>query len=563
MPLADTQWISQMYEPALGIMALLLILMTIIGIVKLWPRRGETFMRKRHPLIFYGLAIAIVALLVERMMLLVVVRHFGPVALLLLPLFILEMSRWTIVCLVLTRTWMLWFTIKWTHFAMDDGWEFLLNSSKGDGRRRCINWFLSTRSKWGNFSVMIRYFGSFSFLCFLVCCAEWVRIVIADLNNEDLVDQFGMKKSNSVFLCTFIPCFLMEIYLLWATPKFVDEIWLQWEYKVQTRLVLLLALAIIVRNVCTIMIDQASIIRAVTLPINMLLCFAPIFVQLFVVPAIIPPNPSECGLIRTNSASPTETNGRSPQLRHQRTKTFESEMTFQQIMSDPTALNLFMVFLSKLYDMETLLSFIEFNQYQQYLMDMHLSVVTDAAKDRISEMNFPENIPLSEIMESRETGAEIHSHGQGVTELDMAKIKAWKLYEKYVAPNSEFEIKITSSERDKLTARLGNIRELLDDKKCNEGDLLIIFENCKNAMKVSLIHAMKRFKQTFEYKQAITAMSGNQELIEVQVEKAVVIEANTNTTMQVKVELIDVAVGNNDANTSNGDAGDQKLSPCN
>jgi len=336
-------------------------------------------------------------------------------------------------------------------------------------------------------------------------------MVLADLNNEDLVDSFGMKDSNVVVLFTFIPCVLLEMYLLYATPKFEDVIWLQWEYKVQTRLVLFLALAIIVRNVC-IMFDLE--IRAITLPINMLLCFAPIFVQLFLVPAIIPPNPSECGLIRTNSFSPSETNAGSLQSRHQRTKTVESEMTFHQIMSDPTALNLFMVFLSKLYDMETLLSYIEFNQYQRYLMDMQISLVTDAAKDRISEMNFPENIPLSEIMESRETGAEIHSHGQGVTELDMAKIKAWKLYEKYVAPNSEFEIKIKSSERAKLHARLGNITTLLEDKKCNEGDLLIIFENCKNAMKVSLIHAMKRFKQTLEYKQAITSLSGNQAVIE-------------------------------------------------
>ena len=70
---------------------------------------------------------------------------------------------------------------------------------------------------------------------------------------------------------------------------------------------------------------------------------------------------------------------------------------------------------------------------------MQLSHVCDGAKGQISEMDFAENIPLSEILEMRETGAEIHSHG--VTELDMAKIKAWKLYRKYVAPGSEFEIK--------------------------------------------------------------------------------------------------------------------------
>merc|ERR1711879_607200 len=123
-----------------------------------------------------------------------------------------------------------------------------------------------------------------------------------------------------------------------------------------------------------------------------------------------------------------------------------------------------------------------------------------------------ENIPLSEILEMRETGAEIHSHG--VTELDMAKIKAWKLYRKYVAPGSEFEIKISSADRDKLTQELGDIRALLDDKGCGEGDLLLIFENCKSAMKVLLVHAIKRFKETDEFLQATTAMTGTQELID-------------------------------------------------
>lgn len=119
----------------------------------------------------------------------------------------------------------------------------------------------------------------------------------------------------------------------------------------QTRLVLLLAFSIIVRNVCII---YGFEIRTITYPINMLLCFAPIFVQLFVVPAMIPPNPAECGLIRTNvsirgsSESDRATEDKNDEQTPPRMRSYEkSEVTLHDILRNPTSLHLFMTFLSK------------------------------------------------------------------------------------------------------------------------------------------------------------------------------------------------------------------------
>merc|ERR1712032_1511725 len=101
------------------------------------------------------------------------------------------------------------------------------------------------------------------------------------------------------------------------------------------------------------------------------------------------------------------------------------------------------------------------------------------AKDQVSRTDFASIVPLSEILDCRETGVEIHSHG--VTELEMAKLKAHKLWAKYVQEGAELEINISAQERAILDLRLGNQRVLFKDKTVNEQDLLLMFDNCKSA----------------------------------------------------------------------------------
>jgi len=491
---------SLVYELCICCLAMGMVVMTIVGMIRLWPRRRETFMRKRHPLIYYGLPIAILTVIVERSVLLAVVRNFGPALLILLPYVIMEICRWTIVCLVLTRSWLLWFHIRWTMSTLDHEWQHLLNSNVNDGRIRCVNWFLSSRRKYGSFSVMLRRFGWWSMLCFVLCSAEWVHMVTREMDNDGLVDAAGMNKTNFAVMVTFTPSVLAEIIILKMTPHFDDRILLHWEYQVQIKAVLLLAVSILIRNVCVMM---GFDIRAIALPINMLLCFAPIFVQLYLVPFKIPPNHAERGLIRTNSASPTS----SVSTPRKNSTADMSHMTLQRVLSHPRSVHLFMVHLSKEYSMEELLAFIEFNQYLGYLKDIQLSLMHEGHKDRISELSFPDNVPLSEILECRENGAEIHRHG--VTQLDMAKIKAHKLYLKYMAAGSEFEIKLSPATKETLAARFGDLKALLDDKKCTEEDLILMFDNCKAAVRRSLIFSMARFRETDEFEEAIAAITGD------------------------------------------------------
>jgi len=134
---------------------------------------------------------------------------------------------------------------------------------------------------------------------------------------------------------------------------------------------------------------------------------------------------------------------------------------------------------------------------------------------------------VSEILDCRETGVEIHNHG--VTELEMAKLKAHKLWKKYVQEGAELEINIGAQERAILDVRLGNVRALFDDKTLNEQDLLLMFDNCKSAMKKSLIHSLARFKKTDDYLQVIAALT-------VDSTDDVIVSIDTNHTIDVNVD---------------------------
>ena len=79
-----------------------------------------------------------------------------------------------------------------------------------------------------------------------------------------------------------------------------------------------------------------------------------------------------------------------------------------------------------------------------------------------------------------------------------AKIKAHKLYNKYIAVGSEFEINISSNERNNLRNILSNLESLLS-YNINITDLMKLFESCKNEMIALQSHSLYRFKYTNEY----------------------------------------------------------------
>lgn len=120
-----------------------------------------------------------------------------------------------------------------------------------------------------------------------------------------------------------------------------------------------------------------------------------------------------------------------------------SSITLQMVLENEEAVHLLMLYLSKQYSMELLLSFIEFVQYQQWILhDLGIAALTPQSS---ASMQFPCNIPHSEIIEMDE----ITIVGDIVCESSLysAKKKAHRLYKKFIAVGSEYEINISYVER--------------------------------------------------------------------------------------------------------------------
>ena len=79
--------------------------------------------------------------------------------------------------------------------------------------------------------------------------------------------------------------------------------------------------------------------------------------------------------------------------------------------------------------MESLLSYIEFTQFQNYL-GYHIDMDCETQlTQRVSSVNLASGIPLSAIVQQTE---KIPDNYQGDTFLFYAKMKAHKLYNKYI-----------------------------------------------------------------------------------------------------------------------------------
>ena len=74
-----------------------------------------------------------------------------------------------------------------------------------------------------------------------------------------------------------------------------------------------------------------------------------------------------------------------------------------------------------------------------------------------------------------------------------AKMKAYKLYHKYIKVGSEFEINIPSRERLRLNDLLNDTEKVMS-WNANKEDLLVLFEDCKKEMRVLQTFALARFK---------------------------------------------------------------------
>ena len=122
--------------------------------------------------------------------------------------------------------------------------------------------------------------------------------------------------------------------------------------------------------------------------------------------------------------------------------------------------------------MELLLSYIEFTHFQQSLKDDKYKLDKSLAENiEYKLLEFPSNVPQSLIVH-KQWALSIGDH------LQNPKVKAYKLYNKYVKTGAEFEINVSYSTRKRCQSMLENFSDLLEDESIQIEDLFKIFHEC-------------------------------------------------------------------------------------
>ena len=161
------------------------------------------------------------------------------------------------------------------------------------------------------------------------------------------------------------------------------------------------------------------------------------------------------------------------------------------------------------YSMECLVSFIEIQQFQQFLID-HIKKDKNHTSDedemsqQINMMPVHPEIPQSIFLDNISNQTEVDDE----LILQTAKVIANKLYDKYIKIGSQLEINISSMLKKEIKSILQDPERLME-LNVSLNDLLLLFEKPKNEMRLLLTYSHVRFKQKVEYSKIVQLFSGS------------------------------------------------------
>ena len=156
--------------------------------------------------------------------------------------------------------------------------------------------------------------------------------------------------------------------------------------------------------------------------------------------------------------------------------------------------------------MECLLSYIEFTQYQQYILKEHYDkTFTDlnlpGINDQISIIEFPSNIPQSAIVSApMQIRIRFSAENDNFDDMYDLKKKAHRLYQRYIVNDAEFQINISGTQRN-LFANMMHDFDAFSTVNMEYKELLLLFNGVKEEMRLLLEYSFGRFKSSPQWSQ--------------------------------------------------------------
>eukprot|EP01084_Bolivina_argentea_P142893 250999_1 len=410
----------------------------INGNVKLYRISNAMFIQKRHKSIVFGLN---TVLIFE--MLSIVVGHWISLTGSEIPIVSLIANIFTVICywsffyFSIGKNWMIYYKERWTFHTLQLEWQQIINKTNNDNN----NWFIKNNSKYGSLSYVYKIFGIYYVIGIILGIIGMIEVSSPNPNLLFVAPLIAMPLLVVVVFYVTIICKTTHLAL-------IDDIFfIHWESKMHVRVISFGMIIVFVQYAFGILISNRKGLSAAI--------FNPIYVVILYVLIHISTYSIYTRNYHTDETSQQEqfTNRSQSQIsisnRSQSPISTFTKIKLHHILSNENSIHLYMIHLSKEYSMECLLAFLEISQYQQYVIKQN--ILNDKSVDftNYKNIDFPSNIPLSSIIECNNDNDKDAIHD--------LKIKAHKIYCKYIKTNCEFEINISYTQREMFTNIFDNL----------------------------------------------------------------------------------------------------------
>eukprot|EP01084_Bolivina_argentea_P253526 425885_1 len=429
---------------------------------------NEMFMKKRSLSIFYALNGSLIFLMSS--------LFFAGIAIVRTSLLIIACScasccigAFLLLFVLISKNWIIYYKYHWIHNTLQYKWQRIINPDIISKTEQ--NWFIANNTTYGNVFYIYKLFGTISVIA---CMISVIPLFIA------IMEKFALIPLFIAILCfsiTFCPITLFYAYIVWNTPSFDDAFYIHKESKIHSKLMILFAATHTLTNIAFLIFWDFRLYMVGLFMDNMSLC-----AMIYTSTIIVHKKQRHHSSVAIINPQQTIVN-----------------ITLEMILSNEQCLHLFMTHLSTEWSMEILLSCIEFNQFQKFLVE-HIN--DKQILEKVKIINFPDTLPQSQIVSSIKYMNDDDKYFDEDAFLNGVKIKAHRLYNKYIA-SGEFEVNISGMMKDKLSNVLSNLKSLLIHN-INLIDLFLVFEGCKQEMITLQSISLERYKHENEFKSVIS-----------------------------------------------------------
>eukprot|EP01083_Nonionella_stella_P066663 175768_1 len=458
----------------------------INGNLKLVQCLNTAFIQKRKQSVLFGLNLSLMCLIISFCVLSAshiqqtpLVKFIGSISTLI--------SYYLFLFFCVTRQWMIYYTHRYTFYTSQSQWQHIISDTVTTD-----NWFILNKHKFGSLRYIYHIFG-IAFACAGLCTVVYLCIV-----------HFYNIHPTTTLRILFLPLIAMPplcvvvafIVIVCKTPRFaeIDDIFfIGWESKIHSRLLCLLLCTFIAFTVLQYVTDEATS-AAICYPFYILISYGMHHVSTYSIyakhveqmnsnPRMNMPRMSISSYVTDwlDSGSISSATGSDRESR-----VGKGSIKLGKVLSTQDTMHLFMVHLSKEFSMELLLSLIEIEQFQQYVLN-DAECVMDLKDMPYKAIALPHNVLMSSIVESDCS----------------VKKKAFQIYRKYVANDSQFQINISFDTQQRLSTIFSDEESLEANQGIKIKDIFGQFELVKMDMFRLMIHSYTRFKLTPDYQKAV------------------------------------------------------------